>query len=467
MHTAHPRPVWFWPGIVAGLASAVAMWITWYLLHLPGLKTPLAISGIIIGAVLIAGAGWLARFAPKPLIVGAVAGGTAGLVGLMLLGSKITRPAGQGTELNPNAPWIVLTFIATSAILGLIGASVFRVVAKPASARESGTWLRWLAMVVAASYLPLLTIGGFVTSSGSGMAVPDWPGTYGSNMFLYPFALLDDPRVFFEHTHRLFGTLAGVCTIMLLLGAFALRASTTVRVMAALLLAGVIGQGLLGGFRVKDDIPALGSIHGILGQGLLVLAVSIAALAGRRPEADSETLGATKPIIILGIASLVCLVIQLTFGSLYRHLGSTLALWSHVGFSLIVTGAVAHVGIFSLKATMESDAGRLIRRVGTLILAVLAIQFTLGFAALGYGSGYGENRPIPTAEELATAPPIQYGRSLVATVHQANGAALAALVGLSLTLALRTRLAGNPRTENTAKASVDRAIQEPNAFANM
>lgn len=526
----HRTPAWIWPGITAGLASAVAMWIVWYILHLPGMTTPLPISGLLIGLTLAGTSGWLARSAVVPSLAGLTSGATAGLVGLMLLGSKITQPAGEETELNPNSTWIVLSFIAICGAIGLASTLVFKAIKRDSQVKTDQSWLRWLAAISAASYLPLLTIGGFVTSSGSGMAVPDWPGTYGSNMFLYPFALMDDPRVFFEHTHRLFGTLAGITTLTLFtgtvffsfrpsfalsraatllltasfFGSFAahffagfdrlhvipaglavgsliglaavvgrakanagLRGSLTVPILSLLLLLGVIVQGLLGGFRVKDDIPALGALHGVVGQGLLVLAVSIAALSGRAPESDTATTSATKPVIILGIISLVCLTIQLIFGSLYRHLGSTHALWSHVGFSLIVTGAVAHVGIFSMKATLESPAGRSIRRIGSIILAVLALQFTLGFAALGFGSGHGEERPIPTAEELETAPPIRYGRSIVATVHQANGAALAALVGLSLTISLRTRLSGKPTAPQPDAPAAPRDDEQNNGFADL
>ena len=63
----------------------------------------------------------------------------------------------------------------------------------------------------------VLLIGGLVTSTESGMAVPDWPGTFGANMFLYPIGLMAHPRIFLEHSHRLFGAMAGLVSILALL----------------------------------------------------------------------------------------------------------------------------------------------------------------------------------------------------------------------------------------------------------
>ena len=69
------------------------------------------------------------------------------------------------------------------------------------------------AAVVAVA--PLLFVGGLVTSTNSGMAVPDWPNTFGSNMFLYPLGPRAQPDVYLEHSHRLFGTLVGLATLKL------------------------------------------------------------------------------------------------------------------------------------------------------------------------------------------------------------------------------------------------------------
>ena len=69
-------------------------------------------------------------------------------------------------------------------------------------------------MLVAAATFILLMAGGLVTSNRAGMAVPDWPATFGSNMFLYPLSKMTG-GIYFEHTHRLLGTFVGLAAITL------------------------------------------------------------------------------------------------------------------------------------------------------------------------------------------------------------------------------------------------------------
>ncbi|HEY0009979.1 MAG TPA: COX15/CtaA family protein [Tepidisphaeraceae bacterium] len=76
--------------------------------------------------------------------------------------------------------------------------------------------IHFVAMAITLSVFPLIWMGGLVTSHGAGMSVPDWPNSYGYNMFLFP------PNqwlggIFFEHTHRLLGTLSGFLSIILVL----------------------------------------------------------------------------------------------------------------------------------------------------------------------------------------------------------------------------------------------------------
>src|ERR1700693_6482312 len=72
--------------------------------------------------------------------------------------------------------------------------------------------LHWYAVFRAASVLLLICSGGLVTSHGAGMAVPDWPNSFGYNMFLFPLSRWVG-GVFFEHTHRLIASLVGLLTI--------------------------------------------------------------------------------------------------------------------------------------------------------------------------------------------------------------------------------------------------------------
>lgn len=64
------------------------------------------------------------------------------------------------------------------------------------------------ARFTALATLGLIGLGGLVTSHGAGMAVPDWPTTYGYNMFLFPVSQWVG-GIFYEHTHRLWASVVG------------------------------------------------------------------------------------------------------------------------------------------------------------------------------------------------------------------------------------------------------------------
>ena len=72
---------------------------------------------------------------------------------------------------------------------------------------------RWAAATAFATLL-LITAGGLVTSTESGLSVPDWPTTYGSNMFTFPVSKWVG-GIRFEHSHRLIASTVGLMTIVL------------------------------------------------------------------------------------------------------------------------------------------------------------------------------------------------------------------------------------------------------------
>src|SRR5258707_15088107 len=82
------------------------------------------------------------------------------------------------------------------------------------SEQKSMLWLHRFAWFTAFATLLLICSGGMVTSKGAGLAVPDWPTTFGYNMFLFPFSRWVG-GIFFEHTHRLIASLVGFLTVML------------------------------------------------------------------------------------------------------------------------------------------------------------------------------------------------------------------------------------------------------------
>src|SRR5512142_2530194 len=79
---------------------------------------------------------------------------------------------------------------------------------------SASLWPHRLAVVLAWATFPLLFIGGLVTSTGAGLAVPDWPTTFGYNMFLYPWSKMVG-GILYEHSHRLVASSVGILTVAL------------------------------------------------------------------------------------------------------------------------------------------------------------------------------------------------------------------------------------------------------------
>src|SRR3954447_18025299 len=109
--------------------------------------------------------------------------------------------------------------------------------------------LHILALLTACATFPLIFMGGLVTSHGAGMSVPDWPNSWGYNMFLFP------PRlwiggILYEHTHRLMATVVGMLSIALTIVAWTTESRPWVKWLCTSVLGAVIFQGVLGWLRV-------------------------------------------------------------------------------------------------------------------------------------------------------------------------------------------------------------------------
>lgn len=185
------------------------------------------------------------------------------------------------------------------------------------------TWVHPLGIFTTGATLGLLCIGGLVTSHGAGMAVPDWPNTYGYNMFLFPVSGWVS-GIFYEHTHRLWASGVGLLTMLL---AFGIAWSDDRRWMRWLGLGAVvlvIIQGVIGGLRVTENANWIGIFHGVLAQAFFCL-IGFLTLASSRWWRESslrETQeGARIPIgwTKLGAIAVFLIVVQLCLGATMRH----------------------------------------------------------------------------------------------------------------------------------------------------
>src|ERR1700730_7884380 len=143
------------------------------------------------------------------------------------------------------------------------------------SFRETVRWLNRFAWFTAIATLLLIWSGGLVTSKGVGRAVPDWPNTFGYNMFLFPISKWVG-GVFFEHTHRLLASTIGFLTIILTVWLWRRENRRWVRNLGVVALCAVILQGVLGGLRVTMLKDEIGIFHACLAQAFLALLVVIA-----------------------------------------------------------------------------------------------------------------------------------------------------------------------------------------------
>ncbi len=158
------------------------------------------------------------------------------------------------------------------------------------------------AQLTAAATLLLIFMGGLVTSYGAGLSVPDWPNSYGYNMFTFPPSQWVG-GIFYEHTHRLMGTIVGILAIALTIIAWRVEPRRWVRWLCAGVLGAVIFQGILGGLRVVMVKLDLAILHACVAQAFLCLAALVAVTTSKwwidAPEccgADDEGRGTSSAV---------------------------------------------------------------------------------------------------------------------------------------------------------------------------
>lgn len=188
--------------------------------------------------------------------------------------------------------------------------------------------LTWFAWLTALATLVLICFGGLVTSHGAGLAVPDWPNTYGYNMFLFPASqwLFVRNGIFYEHSHRLVASGVGLLTVILAIWLWLKESRRWMRVLGVVAVVAVIAQGVLGGLRVTLLSDTLGWIHGALAQSFLCVVVAIALCRTRwwqeLPPRMPET---SRRINIVLLASIGLIFLQLVLGAAMRHRHAGLA----------------------------------------------------------------------------------------------------------------------------------------------
>ena len=151
---------------------------------------------------------------------------------------------------------------------------------KANAAIQTNPWLYWFAVLTALATLALIGIGGLVTSHEAGLSVPDWPTTYGYNMFLFPINKWLG-GIFYEHSHRLLASFVGLMTTILAVWLWLKDSRPWMHWLGVAAFLLVVAQGVLGGLRVTLHMDSLGIYHATIAQLFFVLTCALALFTSR------------------------------------------------------------------------------------------------------------------------------------------------------------------------------------------
>jgi heme a synthase len=190
---------------------------------------------------------------------------------------------------------------------------------------KGNRWLHRFAVFTAAATLFLIWVGGLVTSHGVGMSVPDWPTTYGYNMFFFPVSKWVG-GIFYEHSHRLTASAVGFLAIILAVWLWRKEERRWLRWLGLIALLAVCLQGLLGGLRVTQLKDELGIFHATLAQLFFVLVCAIALFTSKRWKESKLLVYDSGPLRYLYLLATGMILLQLIIGASMRHQHAGLAI---------------------------------------------------------------------------------------------------------------------------------------------
>ena len=335
------------------------------------------------------------------------------------------------------------------------------------------------AVALACATFPLIWAGGLVTTYDAGMAVPDWPSTFGYNLFLYPWTtwFFGPWDLFIEHGHRLLGALVGLLTIGLLVSVMRRDSRRWMKRLAVLALLLVLLQGGLGGARVLLNERFLALVHGCVGPLFFAYAAAMAVFtsrAWRQPglpavfpageNSSRQRQAQLHRVRHLAVLTTAMIYVQLIVGAHVRHVavqtlpGTFRVL---VMFHLLMAAVVVlHVGLLTWAARDRQLAGYL-RRPVAVLAGLAALQMLLGPATwvLKYGWPMGLAEYSWFAGYTVQAQGMV--QAMVVTAHVATGSLLLAL---AVVVVLRATCSMNPLTSGRQDRTADRNSGLMNLF---
>ena len=255
-------------------------------------------------------------------------------------------------------------------------------------------WVHRFAVVTAGATLVLIFVGALVTSTGSGLAVPDWPLSFGQ---VFPPMV---GGVLFEHGHRLVAAFVGLLTVTLMVLLTQWEPRVWVRWLARGAVLAVLLQGALGGMTVLLRLPLAVSVtHACLAQAFLCLVVTLAVCTAPGWQARQAGGGEQQQpaLWVLATITAVMVYLQLILGALMRHMGAGLAipdfplafgrLVPPLDSSAVVVHFVHRLGALAVtlcvgwtiaRVLSQYRAERRLLRPALLLGGLVLLQLTLG-----------------------------------------------------------------------------------------
>ena len=412
------KPIQTIPRILTlSLGATTAMWVFSYIALLFSGKTSGDIL-FILGALCLP----VAARHGKNLKEGAWIGFVSSLLNLLLIGSIVGGKA--PSEMMATGLYWVIGLFVVSLVLGIFGASLH---GRLKDCACNVNWhFRFLSVATTLVFLMLVT-GGLVTGMEAGLAVPDWPNSYGHNMLLYPLTEMVAPGndgVFFEHAHRLTGMLIGLTSLLMVVCVWKWTASKYARTLALLIFVFVCVQGLLGGLRVTGHLTLtqdremlspnvwIGVVHGVVGQMIFAGFVMLSAMMSPKWKSPDKV---TQKGDVKWATLLCCaMVLQLILGAAYRHMlgDETLApKATHILYTHIVVAVLVLIFAIVTGIRCMGRDNAILKKLGISLHALVFVQLLLGGGALVVIL-VNKGETIPLYEVIVT------------TLHQANGALL-------------------------------------------
>ncbi len=310
---------------------------------------------------------------------------------------------------------------------------------KGMASMRKGLWLHRFAVLTASCTFLLVIAGGLVTSTGSGLSVPDWPLSYGQ---LMPPMV---GGVFYEHGHRMIASFVGMLTVALALWLWRTEERRWLRFVGLVAVVAVIVQGVLGGLTVLFLLPTwISLLHATIAQSFFALTIFIAlATSEGWKEIEPVQLPGTSRTRTLAVLATGVILLQLILGAWMRHSDAGLAIPDFPLSYGAVIPSVDEVTLIDVnQARVESGLApvsegqiwiHFAHRLGALL--VLIVVFALVQHVL---SCYREEKRLrePTlilaslvlTQALLGALTVWTGKGVqIATAHVATGALLLAL----------------------------------------